>query len=113
MQVKEVNGFEAEVLARAVDLVAKVVRRHAMHAADDIFGIDDSALDVLLYEIAARIGWQIAIEREIACLGAYKNLVTLQVATGRNHSQGGAQVSLRSLMTVINGGVEHVDTRAH
>src|SRR6476620_84839 len=73
VEVEEVDGFETEVLPRALNLVTEVLGGHAVHAANDFLGIDDPAFEILAGKITARIGWQISVEGKIAGLGGNEN----------------------------------------
>ena len=75
MQVKQVDGLEPKVLARAVDLIAQVIGRHAMHAAHYFFRIDDPAFDIFPHKVTPGISREIAVEREVARLGGDENLI--------------------------------------
>ena len=51
-----------------------------MHAADKLLGIQNAGLHVFAREVSARVGRQIAVERQIASLGAYQDLVAMRVS---------------------------------
>jgi hypothetical protein len=89
MQVEEVNGLEAQIFAGAFDLVAQVVGRNAMHAAHHLLRVHDSALDVFLQEIAARIRREVAVKREISGFGGDENFLPGDVSAGEQPGQGG------------------------
>ena len=80
MQVKEVNGFQPEILARALNLVLQIVGRYAMHAANKFLGVEHTTVDVLALEIAARIGREIRVKGQIAGLGGNKHFVAPHIA---------------------------------
>ena len=80
MDIKQVDGFETQVPARALNLIFEICGRHTVHPAGQFVGIEDSRLDVLAMEVGARVRWRIAVKGKIAGLGADQNFVAMQVA---------------------------------
>ncbi len=80
-----------------------------MHAADDFFGIDDSAFDVLVDKITTRIGREISVEGEIAGFGGDENFLPCYFSLLDQPRQGNADIPFGPLVPVVDGRVQHVD----
>jgi hypothetical protein len=70
VEVVDVDAINAEIVEAAADLVFEEARRHAVAAADDIVGREDSGLDVFAIEVVVGIGGHGTVGREVAALGA-------------------------------------------
>src|SRR5205085_5845374 len=75
VEIKNVNGVQHQILARALNLVGQVDGGHAMHSASNLSGIEDAAFDVFTSEIGARISRNLAIEAEISRFGADQDFI--------------------------------------
>ena len=80
MKVENVDGFEIEIAAGALDLILEIRRGHTMHATSELSRVDNARLNVFAAEVGARIGGQVAIKRKVASLGADHNFVAFQFA---------------------------------
>ena len=83
-----------------------------MHPTCKLLWIQNSGLDVFACEVAARILRHDAIQRKISSLGAHKNFIAIQFSGSKQLRQSRANVALRTLVAIINRGIEKVDARA-
>src|SRR5262249_32341740 len=109
VQVVNVQGFEPEIGAALIDLIAQVARGHAMGALRDVAGLDDPRLDVRRREVRAWIARDGAVEWDESALGRHDDLVALDEATADRGAQRRADRALAALMAIVHRGVEHVD----
>jgi hypothetical protein len=109
VDVVDVDRLDAEVLAALVDLVAQVRGGHAVRVVDEIVERRDPVLDERLLEPRGGIGRGLALEREVAALGAQENLVARELAGGDAVLQRAAERPLRALEAVVDRAVEDVD----
>src|SRR5436309_8320244 len=79
-----------------------------MTAGGDIFGTENSRLDVFAEKIFVGIGRHCSIWRQVAALGAHDDFVTIETFRGKL-PDGRADTALAALKPVVNGGVDHVD----
>ena len=112
VHVEKVDGFNSEIVPGAFQLVFEVLRCHAMHAAGQLLGIKNAGLHVLPHEIAAGVGGHVAIEGEIACLGADEDLIPFEFSGSSQLLQSCADVAFGALVAVVDGAVEHIDAGA-
>src|SRR5207302_1585526 len=98
VQVKNVDGVQAEVGAAPVDLVDEEVGLHGMHATGEVFPLQ-------------KFGQ--GSRREEAGLGGHHDLVALAVAGGEELRQSRANRPFRALMPVVDGRVQEVDAAAN
>src|ERR1700674_467067 len=79
-----------------------------MHAADKLFEIHNAGLHVFADEVSARVGRRVAVERQIARLGANQDFVRLQFSRFDSLLDCGTDVALRALVTVIDRGIKNI-----
>src|SRR6185295_3310734 len=92
------------------NLIFKISGSHAMHTSCDLRLVDHSSLDVLTSEIAARVRRNRGIECQVTGLRTHKNLIAVKFARSDELLKGCVNVALRPLVTVVDRGIEHVDT---
>src|ERR1700690_4130717 len=109
MDIKQVDGFETEVPARALNLIFQIRRRHAMHPAGQLLGIEYTGLDVLAVEVGARVWRWITVEREVAGLGADQNFIAMQLRGFNQSPERDPDISFRALMPVVDGTIQNID----
>jgi len=84
-----------------------------MHSTSKLRRIQNSGLDVLSHEVAARVGRQVAVKGKVASLRADHNLVPAQFSIRGELFKRSADISFRPLMPVIYGRIEYVDAGTH
>ena len=109
MDIVDVQGFEPEIGAAAVDLIAQVTRGHTVGALGHLPRLDDPRLDVCRREVRARIARHRAVERNEPALGRHDDLVPLDHGPADRSAERGPDRALAALMTVVHRGVEHVE----
>src|SRR5688572_14137276 len=80
VDVVDVEGLDAEILAALVDLVAQVRGRHAVRLVDEVVERRDALVDERPLEPRHRVGGRLAFEREVAALGAEQDLIAREFA---------------------------------
>lgn len=112
VEIVQVDGGDAEVLAAAVDLVIEVGRGEAMPIDDQLAGRNDPGIDILPLDVRLVLGargGRRAVEGEVAPLRADDDLVARDFLRRDRFTQRGADGTLRTLAPVVDRRVEDVE----
>jgi hypothetical protein len=83
-----------------------------MHPASNLSRIENAAFNIFTPEVSTRIGRDLAIEAEVSRFGADQYLIPRYFPGANYRLKSSSDVSLRPLMAVINGCIQHIDSQA-
>ena len=112
MQVEDVDGLYTKIPETPFQLIGQVLRRHAMAARCDFFGLKNAAIQKFAREILVGIGGHFAIRRQESSLRAEHQLVPV-VTLCHELTQCRSDRALAPLEAVVDGRIDHVHAAFH
>ena len=112
VQVIDVNRFDAQIAAAALELVGNEFRRHRVATGGDVAFAQNPGFHVLAIEIFAGVGGHVAVRREESALRADQQFFA-RIAASSEFRKRRAHGTFRALETVIDRGVDHVHAGLH
>src|SRR5215469_17171969 len=108
----DVGAMGTQIFQAACELVFEKTWRHAMAAGGDVFGRENSLVNVFLEEIPVGVGGHGAVGRKVAAFCAHEDFVARKSFVPED-LQSGADASFTALQAVIDSRIDHVDSGFH
>ena len=80
-----------------------------MHPAGEVGWVQESFVHEFSAEVSAGVGGDLIVKREISCFGTDDDLIALEFSCRNHFPEGGADVTLRPLVAVVDRRVQKVD----